>query len=67
MVIEEIFRLNGGLDMLNNFMRRGGSMVARWMASYWGQTPEELKLSKEQGAPRMRGWLEFFRICNSMQ
>lgn len=59
-VVEETFSLNCGPDELGRFIDRAGDRAAGWVGFYWGQTPEELRRSREFKDALTLGWLELF-------
>jgi len=65
LVIEEIFPLKCSPDELEDFIDRSKKHAAGWIGFYWGQTPEELKGTKNIGEAITRQWLELFRKSSS--
>jgi len=60
-VIEEIFPLKCTPEELSEFIDRSKRHAAGWIGFYWGQTPDELRASKEIGPAITLAWLEMFR------
>lgn len=60
-VIEETFPLKCSIEELARFLEDSRATASGWIGFYWGETPEELRASKEIGDAMTRGWLEYFR------
>ena len=63
-VIEEIFPMNCSAEALGNFIERTRGLACGWIGFYWGQTPDELRLSQTPRDQATRGWLELFQRMN---
>jgi hypothetical protein len=61
-VIEEIFPLAAGAEQVGEFIKqsRQRRLAAGWIGFYWGQTPAELRESKEIKDAFTLAWLESF-------
>jgi len=61
LVIEEIFLMNCGADYLRKFIGESRQYACGWIGFYWGQTPAELRQSRDIGPALTAAWLEVFR------
>lgn len=59
-LVEETFPLKCSLQELEQFLDGSKTHVAGWIGFYWGQTPAELRRSKEFKDALMLQWLEYF-------
>lgn len=64
LVIEEMFPLACSADELGQFIERARPNACGWIGFYWGQTPDELRGSKQLGDAFMLAWLELFQTAN---
>ncbi len=60
-LIEETFPLKCSLVELERFLDESKKEATGWIGFYWGQTPEELRRSKEIKDALMLSWLELFQ------
>ena len=60
-VIEEMFPLECTAMELGEFVKRSRGDAAGWIGFYWGQTPEELRLTNTIPASLTLKWLELFQ------
>jgi len=66
-VIEEMFPINCEAEELGQFIEESRKHVVGWIGFYWGQTPAELKQSKQFGDALMLAWLEMFQKAKPKQ
>jgi hypothetical protein len=60
-VIEETFPLKCSMAEFSKFIQDSKKHARGWIGFYWGQPPEELRLSNRIGDLMTLGWLEFFQ------
>jgi hypothetical protein len=60
-VIEETFPLKCSMAEFTQFIEGSKKHARGWIGFYWGQPPEELRLSNQIGDIMTLGWLEFFQ------
>lgn len=61
LIVEEIFPINCNTDQLRQFMVDSDRIVAGWIGFYWGQTPAQLRGTRDIGEAILLGWLDFFQ------
>jgi len=63
-VIEETFPLYCRAQELESFIERSRSLASGWLGFYQGQTPDQLRRSKQIHDAMMLQWLELFEKLN---
>lgn len=59
-LIEEIFPLRCSAEELDDFINSSRTHADGWIGFYWGETPQELRTSKEIGDAILLKWLDAF-------